>query len=79
MKIAVKNNDELMNTIKSIIRQHKIRLYELQIVTGYHYSSFSRWLNKNRTMHLEELFKLCDALGITIELDIPSHYFNKGE
>lgn len=64
--VKITNYDEFIVLLKKEIQFSKLRLRDLERITGYDFTSFSRWLNGKRIMDAKTMLKICKDLDIDV-------------
>ena len=60
-------SDLIAHKIKELMKQHNVSTYKMESLTGIYDSTLSMFLNRQtKTIRLENLLYICEALNITL-------------
>ena len=73
-------SDVVALKIKELMEQQDVTTYKLQDLTGVYNSTISQFLTrKTKTIRLENLFIICEAIGITLSEFFADERFKEAE
>ena len=73
-------SDVVALRIKELMKEKDISIYKLETLTGVYSSTITLFLNrKTKTIRLENLLHICEALGTNLSKFFADERFNEAE